>query len=89
MSVRVPQYLHLPVQVLFWDSHELALLIMAFTFSLILESLIFWAIFFGIAFVVIRIKRNRPRGWLLHIPYRLGLMRVKGYPLPTAKRFSE
>lgn len=89
MSVRVPQHLHKPIQILFWDAHEFVVLVLAFSLSLFLERLFCWILFFGAAFVIIKLKRKNPRGWIMHLPYRVGLMRLKGYPLPTATKFSE
>ena len=88
MKARVPQHLHLPTQILWFDAHEFVVLVLAFTLALIVKSWA-WVPIMVLAGVVIFIKRRRPRGWLLHILYRIGIVRIKGYPLPTASRFYE
>lgn len=88
MEVRLPQYLHLPVQLLWFDTHDIVVLMAALFFSLLLESIL-WIPIMGLAIAIIVIKSKRPRGWILHSIYRIGLARLKGYPLPSCRNFYE
>lgn len=88
MDVRLPQYLHLPVQILWFDTHDIVVLIVGLGFSLLLESIL-WIPIMATSIAIIVIKSKKPRGWILHSIYRLGLSRLKGYPLPSCRNFSE
>ncbi len=88
MKVRVPQYLHKPPQLIWFDVQEVFVLCLAYLAILTLKG---WAWIFVIAaaWMAIRIKRRKPRGYILHLFYRAGLFQMKNYPLPTAGKFNE
>jgi hypothetical protein len=88
MQTRVPQYLHLPVQILWFDVHDIVVLIVGLGFSLLLESIVWIPIMAGCVAIIV-IKSKKHRGWVLHSIYRLGLARLKGYPLPSCRTFHE
>ncbi len=88
MKARVPQYLHRPVQILWFDSHEVMVLCLGYLGITTLQGPA-WIVIVGLTWAAIYFKRRKPRGYLLHLFYRLGLFKLKGYPLPTAGRFYE
>ncbi|MEL6277278.1 MAG: type IV conjugative transfer system protein TraL [Pseudomonadota bacterium] len=88
MKVRVPQYLHLPPQILWFDAQEILVLMAAYLGSVSFKGYS-WVVLIGIAWFFIRFKRQKPRGYILHLFYRTGLFQLKGYPLPTARKFYE
>ncbi|MEM6415476.1 MAG: type IV conjugative transfer system protein TraL [Pseudomonadota bacterium] len=86
MKTRVPQYLHLPPQVLWFDTHELLVLVAAYIGSLLLKGHS-WIVMLALAVFVIQFKRKKPRGYIAHLFYRTGLFQLKHYPVPVARRF--
>ena len=88
MSVRMPQYLHLPTQVLWFDSHEVMLLTFAYLGALTIKGWS-WLFLFAAVFAFIPYKRAKPRGYIPHLLYRAGLVSMKRYPVPAARRFDE
>lgn len=88
MAYRVPQYLHKPLQVLWFDTHDILILLFGGFIAQVLQSYL-GLVILGLCVVLMRIKGSKPRGWVLHSIYRVGLARLKGYPLPTARTFHE
>jgi hypothetical protein len=83
-----PQYLSAPFQILWYESDELAL----FMFSLVLALMygsVFWLLLIVGPYAYSRIKRKRPRGFLCHLLYMAGLIRMRNYPGYFEKEFSE
>lgn len=88
MKTRVPQYLHKPPQILWFDAQEI-LIIAAVYIGAVTFKGYSWVLLVFLAWNAIRIKRKKPRGFILHLFYRAGLFKLKHYPLPTARRFYE
>jgi len=84
----VPQYLHRPYQVLFFETEELAGFLLAFFLALMFGG-IFWIITFFTVFVLNYFKTRYPRGYLKHIFYTIGLIQFKGAPSSFEKKFCE
>jgi type IV conjugative transfer system protein TraL len=83
-----PQYLSAPFQILWYESDELAL----FMFILMLALLyggIFWILLLAGPYLYSRIKRQKPRGFLCHLLYMAGIIRMKNYPSYFEKEFVE
>ncbi|WP_257291443.1 type IV conjugative transfer system protein TraL, partial [Endozoicomonas sp. ONNA1] len=85
---RVPQYLHMPMQILWFDTTEWTLILGTY-----LVVLLFGMFAGGIALLLllsaIQYKRKRERGFFQHILYEYGYSSIEGYPLPTADVFYE
>ena len=88
MEKRVPIYLHLPLQVLWFDTHEIAILIIFYLFAAVFGGVAWFLIILGPAFVI-PIKRRKPRGWFFHQFHAYGFVELEGYPLPTENKFRE
>lgn len=88
-EVRLPQYTHLPAQFLWFDTEELAVIILFYLMALVFGGYFFWANVVVGPFLYMRIKRNKPRGFLRHMIYAAGFASMKGYPLHFSNRFSE
>ena len=86
--VRVPQYLHLPIQFLWFDSEEISAILFFYIFGVLFGG---WAWLLVVAgpFFFIQVKRKKPRGFLLHLLYSLGFSTLRGYPGPHATKFYE
>lgn len=90
MEQRLPQYLHRPPQVLWFDQQEFIVLIsVLFVGVVIIGGVIGWVLFASLLFIVLPWKRRQPRGAIPHLAYRLAVLKFRGYPLSTQSDFAE
>ena len=85
----VPQYLHRPFQLLFWESDELALIIIMITLASIGSSKILWLLTIVLPMTYSRMKKSYPRGFLKHMLYSLGFIKFSHYPNAETQRYFE
>jgi type IV conjugative transfer system protein TraL len=85
---RFPQYLSSPFQVLWFETDELVIVVVFLIFALIFGYL-FWLFLFVGPYLYTRLKKKYPRGFLRHVLYFIGLIRIKGYPSYFEKEFFE
>ena len=85
---RLPIYLHQPLQVLWFDAHEMAIIVIFYLGATIFGGITYITLFLGPA-LLIPMKRRQARGWFGHLAYANGFFELKGYPLPTATKFNE
>ena len=83
-----PQYLSAPFQILWYESDELALF-MFFLILALLYGTVFWILLLAGPYIYSRIKRKKPRGFLCHLLYMAGMIRMKNYPGYFEKEFFE
>lgn len=83
-----PQYLSAPFQILWYESDELALF-MFFLMLALMYGTIFWPLLIAGPYIYSRIKRRRPRGFLCHLLYMAGFVRMRNYPSYFEKEFCE
>lgn len=88
MDERLPQYLHRPVQILWFASDEFILVLSTIFVATIVGGLIGWALILALL-LFIPWKRSKPRGFLPHLAWRCGLVSFPHYPGPTQARFFE
>ncbi len=88
MDEKMPEYLHLPLQVLWFDTPELTLIAMLYIMAAIFGG-IAWAFLFVGPILIIPYKRAQPRGYFSHLLYVLGWQSYSGYPSHTLSRFAE
>lgn len=88
MDERLPQYLHGPVQILWFGSDEFILAVSTIFVAVIVGGLIGWALI-GALLLFIPWKRTKPRGFIQHLAWRWGLVRFRHYAGPTQTRFYE
>lgn len=87
-DIRIPQYLHRPYQVLFFEVDELfALIIMLFL--AISFGTIFWVLLVPYMYMLSYFKKKYPRGYLKHLFYVLGLINFKNAPSYYETKFYE
>lgn len=86
--VRVPQYMHMPMQFLWFDTEEMSIIIVCYIFGVVFGGYGWLFLLLG-PVCYIQLKRRKPRGFLLHQLYRLGFATLKGYPEPHANIFYE
>lgn len=88
MRYRIPQYLHRPHQILFFDAEDMALIMLLFVLAMMF-GYIFWLLLFVVPYIYMKTKKKYPRGTLKHVIYRLGLIHFKGSPSIFEKKFME
>ena len=88
MEERVPAYLHRPLQVLWFDTHELAVIGCFYLIAAVFGGYT-WALLLVGPALVIPYKRGRARGFFAHFLFEQGLMDFPGYPIATMKSFRE
>jgi len=84
----IPQHLHKPLQVLWWDSDEFMII-----FLFLVGGLLFhWGFYLPMLIVPYlygRFKKAYPRGFLKHLLYFGGFKEFKKYPIFFEKEFIE
>lgn len=87
-DLRIPQFLHRPYQVLFFEADELACLVLGFVFILFFGL---WMTFLlvGLAFFLSWAKKRYPRGYLRHMLYKIGLVDLKNAPTYFENKFND
>ena len=85
---RFPQYLSKPIQVLWFELDELIIFLFTLTFTLIYGGFM-WFVFVVIQVSYTRTKRKNARGFLKHILYMLGFMKMNSYPEYFQREFHE
>ena len=88
MDERLPQYLHRPVQILWFGSDEFLLATSSVFVAAIVGGLVGWALIAALL-LFIPWKRTKPRGYLAHLAWRWGLVSFPHYPGPPQTRFFE
>ncbi|BCO09250.1 hypothetical protein GF1_16260 [Desulfolithobacter dissulfuricans] len=83
-----PQYLSNPIQVLWFESDELSIIVLFFVLAMIYGGLA-WILFFAGPYLYSRSKKTKPRGYLFHLLYMIGLNKMKHYPEYFDKDFNE
>lgn len=88
MDERLPQYLHRPVQILWFGADEFVLVMSTIFVAVIVGGLVGWAFILALL-LFIPWKRTKPRGFLSHLAWRCGLIGFRHYPGPTQTHFHE
>jgi type IV conjugative transfer system protein TraL len=85
---KFPQYLSKPFQVLWFEVDELVLFLFFLTLALLYGKLM-WVIFLVSQYSYTKTKRSQARGFLKHILYVFGLIKMKNYPDYFQQEFHE
>lgn len=78
MDERLPQYLHRPVQILWFGSDEFVLVMSSVFVAAIVGGLIGWMLI-GALLLFLPWKRSKARGFLPHLAWRWGLVKFRNY----------
>jgi type IV conjugative transfer system protein TraL len=84
----LPQYLHQPVKILWLDLDEMVLINILFMLAIIFGN-IFWLFLIVLPYVVSKTKKNKPRGFLKHYLYKVGVVDLKKAPPYFERKFVE
>jgi len=88
LEYRVPEYLHRPIQVLWFEQDELLSIVMGYVVGFMAGGWWYLSVI-GVPYAYIKIRRMRERGFLIHLQYALGLLTFKGYPGAFQHYYSE
>ncbi len=88
MEERMPIYLHLPLQILWFDLSEMASIVVFYIAALVFGGVMCAFLFLG-PYILISITRSQPRGYMKHLLYLSGWASLPGYPYPLSKYFRE
>jgi len=89
LRARVPRYLHLPLQILWFDLEDIAVIVGCYALWLVVDQ---WWMLFGVVlgpWAFKSYKAERPRGIVQHTLVRLGVQRLHRYPPPHIECFAE
>lgn len=86
-NVTLNRYIHQPVQILWFDQHEIMIFIFCYLFAM-MGGGIFWCSLL-LAPVFVWFKRKQNRGYFNQLIYFYGFRKLSGYPDPSEKRFNE
>ena len=84
-----PQYMSLPVEVLWWEMDQVAIAALSFTAAILQGGLVMWIGFFAVNYFYGRTKRNKPRGFMKHVIYMFGMSNLENYPEYFQQEYSE
>jgi len=87
-ETKFPKYLSSPMQVLWFEMDDLAIIMLSFMMASIFHGW-FWLMVIIGPFVYTRAKRKYPRGFLRHLLYLSGIKELNGYPSPFQSEFLE
>jgi hypothetical protein len=89
MAARVPRYLHLPVQIMWFDIEDVILIILCYSLWLILGNWMTLPFVVLVPYWFIAIKEGMPRGFIAHLLYEYGFLKMDVYPSPHVTEFVE
>jgi hypothetical protein len=89
MWARVPRYLHLPVQILWFDMEDIGMIIVCYTLAMIIDSWYAAPFVILVPYLFRTAKADKPRGYVRHILYANGLQSMRRYPSPQKRVFFE
>lgn len=86
---RFPQRLNTPIKIFFIEYDVFVISGVCVGLFIFTHKFIWVLLAFAIPIVFARIQKGKPRGYVRHILYMLGLTRLKGYPMSFEKRFHD
>lgn len=87
--MKIPQYLHKPLQVLWWETDEFMIVGLGFGLWLMFGGYYFIIIGLTVPYIYSKFKKKHSRGFLKHLMYFSGFKGMKGYPDFFMKDFIE
>ncbi len=89
MKVRIPKYLHLPLQILWFDLEDIGVIFAMYFFWLLVDHWICLVLLVVVPWAFKNVKGKMPRGYLKHLAFRLGFWKSKNYPPSSVTVFHE
>ena len=88
MKRKFPRYLSNPYQILMFEADEL-LIILIFLILWLVFGYIFLILLFIVPYIYFKAKKKYARGFLKHLLYRVGFIKLHNYPIHFQKVFFE
>jgi type IV conjugative transfer system protein TraL len=88
MEEKFPQYLSSPLQILWFETDDLGIILLCFMVGSMIGGLS-WALLLAGPYVYAKFKKKYPPGFFQHLLYFVGLKTMKDYPNPFANEFQE
>ncbi len=88
MGHKFPQYLSAPYQIVWFESDDIGIVFLFFLLAMMFGGWFWLALFVGPA-CYMRFKFKYTRGFLRHLLYFTGLLKLKGYPDFFIKEYVE
>jgi hypothetical protein len=89
LRARLSLLLHLQLQILWFQVEDIAVIAVSYTLWLMLDSWRWIWIVVALPWLVMTIKAEKPRGYLRHVLYGIGLQKLEHYPRPDIEVFHE
>lgn len=89
MQVDVPQYLSRPMCVLWFETDEIVVGLMTFIFAMAVGGFIPVIMALVIFLIYRNFRKKAGRGFLIHLPYMIGLKTFQGFPHSYVTKFEE
>lgn len=88
-TARVPRYLHLPLQILWFDMEDIGVILACYAGWLVVDS--WWMLTFVVLgpWLFKTIKADKPRGFVQHTLVRYGFQKLHAYPPASVEHFWE
>ena len=87
--VRFPQYLSSPLTILWFEADEIGIFFIALAMALIFGGWFFTLSIIGAPWVYRIMKAKFPKGFLRHVFYMAGFLKMHGYPHYFEDKFNE
>lgn len=89
-SSKFPQYMSLPIEVLWWEMDQVIIAALTLGGALLSRGgWIIWTIALLLNYFYSKMKANRPRGFIKHVLYVLGFVKMQCYPEYFEQKFIE
>lgn len=89
MRVPIPQYLSRPMCVLWWETDELVVGAMSFSFGMLIGGWIPIVLALAAFMAYRHFRKEAGRGFVNHLPYILGFKAFEGFPHAYVDKFEE
>lgn len=89
IRVNAPKYLHLPPQVLWFDLEDIQMGVGMYAGYLMLGHWILLVATLPMMIFFRHLKKSKPRGFVSHFLFGIGLKRLNGYPSASTRVFHE
>ena len=89
VRARVPRYLHLPVQILWFDMEDIGLILVTYVAWLLVDVMWLLPMVVLVPWLFRTMKAEKPRGVLRHLLYSYGFQKLDMYPSPHTREYEE
>lgn len=88
-EVKFPRYLSSPLQILFLESDDISFGVASYVIGKQIGYFMWLVMPIVVVYFYLRFKKHYPRGFLRHLLYFSGLVKLKKYPMYFEQEFME